>query len=1229
MKKLLGFLKKPWVIGLFGLVAIGLLIWFVGPLISIGGSTPLGSDPMRLLSVGILGSAFALYQIQSYVFTLRNNRRMLGDLVGDVSGGGGAAGAGGAAASPEEQARREAEAASDEELSTLKKGLDDALKTLRKAKFGDRRGRKQQYLYQLPWYIIIGPPGSGKTTALVNSELNFPMGRDKVRGVGGTRNCDWWFTDEAVLLDTAGRYTTQDSQQQVDQAAWRGFLELLKKHRRRRPINGALIAISLADLMQQSESERSYQAQSIKERIQELHEHMGIRFPVYVLFTKTDLVAGFVEFFNDLGREERTQVWGTTYPIDDPTNPKGVVDLFAEEFDALEQRMNERLVERLYQEKDPLRRDLIYTFPQQFSSLKDIAGEFLHQVFRPSVYEERSLLRGVYFTSGTQEGNPIDRLLGALASTFNLNRQVVTGFSGKGKSYFITRLFRDVIFEESDLAGTNLRFERWRTWVQRGAYALALLVTAGVATAWVTSYARNQYYVNQVEEQREQVQKLAKELSPTQRALIDTLPLLNAARNVPGGYNDLNKGAPWLMGFGLYQGDKLGSESRVVYRYLLDRAFLPRLIVRLEEQLRQDPADSGFLHEALKVYLMLDESQYFNADAIKTWMQKDWQSNAEGRLDRDQQTQLMAHLDALLERGPVKPPLPLDRNLIQYTRARIRNIPLGQRIYDRLKQNYQTGIVPEFRLLDAAGPDAPRVLERLSNQPLTTGIPGLYTRAGYYQVFAPESESMINRLADESWVLGAQQPLSPNERQQVTAQVCRFYLQEYVQQWETLLTDLKLKNFAGPAEAAEQLKVLSNFDSPLGQLVRAAARETNLTPQESAAASAVETVTDQQVTAPEVETSICDLDGFNARFAAFQREVEGQDGGIPPLDTTVATLGDLFGFMNAIVRAGEGAPVSQDLKDKVNEVANRLEVEAARKPEPLNAMLQKLARDSTDSIRSLRDRLNTLWKSARVAEYFKNNLEKRYPLARSGIWQGGNPTATSPPQPATNAIQWSGGGQAQSGADPNPGLTGPPDMQLDAFGRFFGPNGLMDDFFQKHLRPYVDTSETRWRWRGPGGPEDAVAPDALIAFQKAAAVKQSLFAGGGQQPQIRFELTPLTMDGTVASAVLTVDGQQISYSRTQSARATAVQWPGPNSGQVQLQLAPALPGSRSALQEQGAWAWFRLLDRATIRSTNQPGSFQITFNLGRRQALYEMRVNSAINPFRLQVLEGFRCPQEL
>ncbi|MCP5132846.1 MAG: type VI secretion system membrane subunit TssM, partial [Gammaproteobacteria bacterium] len=722
MNKILSFFKSKWFIGITGFLAVAALIWYIGPLIAVAGQSPLSSDLGRVFTIMTVGGAYGLTQLIYYINTLRTNRNMLADLAGQASGqagalGGGASGSEQGAAREEQirdqQRKKEEEAASAEEISTLKQGLDEALATLKKSRLSGKSGHSQ-YLYQLPWYIIIGPPGSGKTTALINSGLRFPLGAGKVRGVGGTRNCDWWFTDEAVMLDTAGRYTTQDSHEEVDRAAWRGFLDLLKKHRRRRPINGAFIAISLSDLIQQSEDERAAQALAIKQRIQELHEHFGIRFPIYVLFTKTDLIAGFIEFFNDLGQEERAQVWGMTLPMDDPSDPEGVVEHFAAEFELLEKRLNDRLVNRLQDERDPQRRDLIYTFPQQFGSLRQVAERFLKEVFRPSRYEERVLLRGVYFTSGTQEGTPIDRLMSSLASTFGLNRQTLSTFSGKGRSYFITRLLRDVIFPEAEIAGANLRVERWRAWIQRGAYAAALLITITAAVLWLTSYARNEMYVQAVEKQRLEVEKQITALSPDQTDPAAALSLLNAARAIPGGYDDRNAGVPWLMGFGLYQGYKLGGEAILIYERLLIQAFLPRIVLLMENRLRQNVSDPGYLYNTLAVYLMMDDPERFNAKAIKDWMEQDWQSHLPRNFTREQREQLLAHLDALLAQAPLESPIALDSVLIQNTRGLLNQVPLSQRIYERLKSQRGSEVPPEIGLTVAAGPDTPRVFNRKS-----------------------------------------------------------------------------------------------------------------------------------------------------------------------------------------------------------------------------------------------------------------------------------------------------------------------------------------------------------------------------------------------------------------------------------------------------------------------------------------------------------------------------------
>ncbi len=188
------------------------------------------------------------------------------------------------------------------DAAQLRKRFEEAIDALKKSK---KRGAAN--LYELPWYVIIGPPGSSKTTVLVNSGLNFPLaqkfGKDALRGVGGTRHCDWWFTDKAILLDTAGRYTTQDSNSRADAAGWVAFLQLLRKFRSRQPINGVIVAMSASDLLTASEQERERHVIAIRERLAELGRTLGIDVPVYFLVTKCDLVAGFSEFFDELGQE--------------------------------------------------------------------------------------------------------------------------------------------------------------------------------------------------------------------------------------------------------------------------------------------------------------------------------------------------------------------------------------------------------------------------------------------------------------------------------------------------------------------------------------------------------------------------------------------------------------------------------------------------------------------------------------------------------------------------------------------------------------------------------------------------------------------------------------------------------------------------------------------------------------------------------------------------------------
>jgi len=340
-----------------------------------------------------------------------------------------------------------------QELASIRARFKQAAEDLDGARFASPDGKGRE-VEELPWYVIIGAPGSGKTTALINSGLRFPLyakeSTPSVPGVGGTRNCDWWFSDEAVLLDTAGRYTTQDSDRRADAAAWQGFLDLLKQARPQRPLNGALVTVSVMDLLLWTKAERSKFATHVRMRLSEMYAALETRFPVYVLVTKVDMLAGFTDFFGDLDSAGRAQVWGTTFPMD--IDPALIATPYARDFTVLESRLGAEMLARLHEERDLQRRASIYRFPQQFHAMGPLVGEFLAQAFGTQVNHKPLQLRGVYYTSGTQEGNPIDRVLLALARTFKLERGGATGLGGTGKSFFLTRLLREVVFSEADLA---------------------------------------------------------------------------------------------------------------------------------------------------------------------------------------------------------------------------------------------------------------------------------------------------------------------------------------------------------------------------------------------------------------------------------------------------------------------------------------------------------------------------------------------------------------------------------------------------------------------------------------------------------------------------------------------------------------------------------------------------------------------------------------------------------
>jgi type VI secretion system protein ImpL len=1165
MKKLFRWLLKPPVLALLGVLLLALVIWFEAPLLSFDGHAPFAAEKVRWAWIVGLLLLWALWFGGKWLAVKLANLRLRESLAA--------------------QRRPAAETAqgTEAELAQLDSRMREALAILRKSRTGGRGG-----LYQMPWYMIVGAPRTGKTTALTRSGLKFPlatsMGEGAIRGGPNTPYCDWWFTEEAVLIDTAGRYTTQDDDPGIDHAGWIGFLQLLRRHRRRRPINGVILAISTTDLMRQDEAGRAAHVAALRARLKELHEQLGLRFPVYVLVTKCDLLAGFVEFFDGLSHEERGQAWGMTFGAG-ASGPGEALAAFPREFDLLEQRLQARVLARMQQERDLQRRALVYRFPQQFAAMRDVLDSFLKGVFEPSRYEPPALLRGVYFSSGTQEGTPLDRVMSALAASFGVDRQALAphGVEGReGRSYFLTRVLRDVMFPEAELAGVNQALERRRRWLQWGALGATLLLFVLLAAGMVGSYLRNGAYVK---EMAERTRDLARRVAANE----PMLPMLDAARALPGGYAQREQSPPWSMRFGLYQGDKLGEAARIAYRRLLHETLLPRMQQRMEERLRRGNAgDADTLYETLRVYLMLADPGHFDSGSVAGWLAWD-NPQAQPGLGEDALRSLAAHQDALLEslrEGQAQPQV--DADLVSATRLALAQMPLQQRVYAGLKRQVMASGLPEFSPVSAGGPAAATVLVRRSGEPLTRGVNGMFTVAGHAR-FLEASREASSGVAAERWIL-AQQEASAGDAAAMQQAVLGLYYDDYIAQWDALLADVAVRPFDTMEQGARVANLLAGADSPLRKFLLAASRETTLggagTPAVPPAAGSVagklgaytKRLQGMLGTAP-APAGAPAMHPVDEHFDALHQLTAGSP---PPLDATLAMLKDVAVYLDAAAgarRTGAPPPPADALA--------KVRLEADGKPEPLAGMLKAVGSGGAGlASGSERERLNALWRAG-PATFCRQAVAGRYPIVRGAV----------------------------------------ADIPAEDFGKLFAPGGLIDDFFQKNLLQYVDMSGGQWRWRPTAGNASLGIPQSTLdEFQRAARIRDAWF-GGGQLPSMRFALRPVSLDPAITQLKLDIDGQQFAVAPGAMGAATFQVPSGKGIGQVQLEAAPA--GARGILRKEGPWAWLRMLDAGTVEQTAQIERYRVTFDLDGRKAVFEMTASSVVNPFRRGVLEQFRCMEGL
>jgi type VI secretion system protein ImpL len=1172
---------------IIGAITFSVLVWFAGPIISIGDAQPFDGFWLRFTIILIVW----IIVVASIAYTIIKRRR---------------------AAAALEKALTEP-VADETDAPILAEKMQDALATLKKSSKSSA-----SYLYDLPWYLIIGPPGAGKTTALVNSGLKFPLASETaaraVQGVGGTRYCDWWFTDEAVLIDTAGRYTTQDSDARVDRKSWLSFLDMLRTNRPRQPINGVLVAISIEDVLNLSASEVNAHADAIRKRLTELHDELKVSFPVYAIFTKMDLIVGFTQYFADLDEARRRLVWGATFQTaDKKANNVGTVPA---EIDLLVQRLSERMPERLQEEPDLRARAILFGLPAQISAIKKPISDFLGRIFEPTRYQTSATLRGFYFTSGTQEGTPFDQVIGALQKSYGVESFGATAFSGAGKSFFLHDLLAKVVFGEAGWVSTNIGAVRRSFFLRAAAFSLIALTSLAILGAWWMSYSRNNALIvdtdRAVDSYAAAAGPLLKQNTVSDPDLRPVYERIDGLLNLPTGYATREDATPVAQTFGLSQRPRLEAASESTYQMALERLMRPRLVLRLEQQIQKNINDPSFVYEALKVYLMLGgKAPVIDKDLILDWFATDWEESmypgapyAQGR------ALLRAHLVAMLDLDVNETPkISLNGPLVEQAQATLARMRVSERAYTLLKSEAHAEKIEDWIASRRGGPDMALVFEASNGANLDTiRVPAFFTYQGFYQALLNHMTTIADKLQKEQWVLGASGDQAAVKQQYASMMpdIIDLYGKEFLSAWNVALSNLALRPLVADKPKYLALSAASAPTSPIKQIFESIRNETSLTREKPGSGASAQNANATQGAATDILKNHLSTTGrealtlamksqrragdpapevpgasIEANFKPFQVLLDGEAGS-RPIDALLANLNELY---RGLTLAATNPAQAKQAIDQVQVQVASLRSNVTRLPQPLAGMMDKVAKDvagdaNDTSVAQLSQAL-----ADQVTGACQQVTANHYPFAKSDR-----------------------------------------DVPMADFARMFAPGGVIDKFFSTNLAPLANTSGKTWTWRPNASLSRKLSDTTLRQFQQASEIRDAFFPTGGNQPTINLEVTPVTLSGEATSATLQINGASVASQQGVNTP-TTVQWPGAGAGAASIALLPEMPDHISKLEKLGAWALFRLLDAGSV--LQRGNAVSASFVVGGREVSYQFTAASLNNPLSMPSLRQFKCPNGL
>lgn len=1079
------------------------------------------------------------------------------------------------------------------DIQAMQAEFHRAVNSLKSSKLG-RNG--VDALTALPWYVIIGPPGSGKTTILRNSGLRFPYEPSSgggLRGVAGTRNCEWWLANEAVLLDTAGRYTTEDD----DREEWFAFLDATKRSRPKHPINGLIAAVSIGEIIEAEHDDIAVLAKTMRDRIDEVMQRLEMVLPVYLVFTKSDLLSGFVESFGDMRPNEREQIWGFTIPLKKNSNN---IEAFAYGFDELMINLGYKSFARVGEERRLDARGKIFEFPDQVNRLRSKLGELVDTLFAENIYQETPIMRGAYFTSGTQEGRPLDQITNAIADAFGILPNLAPSEAiVDTKSYFIHDLFTKVIFPDQNISDRSETLISRRRLFSKIVGATALTVGLFLLMLPGYSFLQNQELVTSTTALVNEA--MIKSKSAGESNIVGELERMREKVDLLHGWTQ--DGPPLAMRFGMYQGDAVYPKVRDLYALRLRRELLEPLVasdikVLTAFGIKYESPDSMPSAEEyqqysnlLRLYLQLTFPKESNEPKLSSKDQEKLLKRISQRiavLPTATTVNLETHAKAVessvrtyleLLQSNAKVALERDPQIVLRVRNALNRVPIASSALDDIIASFdgQGFDLSLNRMIGgaAAGISTPRTIR------------GAFTRRAWEERIEPLLEKPWDSSTD--WVLGSVgKDLSTTARDIEAKRLRSQYFDAYINEWMLFLQSIRVARPKNRTASLAALQDLTRGKPPVwGRLMKGLDYNIRLTEESSKTDDLPELSLDTPTEATQDSHQGENFTGPPEVLAAFRGFVKfgttppqpvTDDGALPPMALDLDIYQEQLTFVrDALQMELENPSDGQALMARIKTARTRIKGLIASQETGWRPRFQSILWPPVEGVSSTSSSaqggiVNDAWCS-QVAEPFKSGLAGKYPFRKSGE-----------------------------------------DVALGDIAQFYRPgSGVLATFFAETLASAVSQRGDSFTFSESLGQGSVYKGNLLKFLKRSHAISKALFPTNSATPLVKFSIR-VKPTPNISSVSFSVDGQKYEY-RNGPEEWKSFQWPGDGS-KMGAALRVKGAGVNEYIPNDGEWGLFRLLEDGQVLA-GKGRSFTVGWQLSsvNEMVKIEFRPARSASPF--------------